>query len=105
MAFSAIGKFLPKISRPQVLGQVASALALEAGTKFLAAKNPLLGTRVRLVSVSAGVVRGRASSAPAKAEVLKLKAPLFQAMKNASNLPLSELYIEVRGSLADDGEF
>jgi hypothetical protein len=105
MAFSAIGKFLPKVSRPQLLGQASSALALEAGTKFLVAKNPLFGTRVRLVSIRDGVVRARAISAPARAEVLRLREPLFKAMKNAANMPLSELYVEVRGSLADGGEF
>jgi len=102
MPFASIGKFLPRASDPKLVGHARTALALEAGTAFIAVKNPALISRTRLVSIKAGLIHAIATSAPAKEELLRLKEPLFLAMKSAANIPLNDLRVEVRGTLVED---
>ena len=102
MSFSPLGNYLPILSKRNVNQQAATALALEAGTDFLAAQNPALAVRSRLLSVKKGLVHALASSAPAKEELLALKDPLFKAMKQAAPIELTDLRVEIRGTLADE---
>lgn len=102
MSFSSIAKFLPKLAKPAILEQAGIALALEAGTAFIAAENQALKTRSRLVSIRKGVVHALTTSAPAKEELLGLKERLFSAMKAAAPVSISDLRVEVRGSLAEE---
>ena len=105
MPFSSIGKFLPKIAKPRFSEQVGAALALEAGTGFIAAQNQLLAKRIKLVSVKNGVLHALSSSAPAKVELANLKKGLISAIKSKVDIPLNDLKITLRGTLADDDEF
>lgn len=102
MSFSSIGKFLPRLAKLPILEQVGIALALEAGTAFIATENQALKTRSRLVSIKKGTVHALTTSAPAKEELLGLKERLFSAMKAASPISISDLRVEVRGSLAEE---
>jgi len=105
MSFSSLGKFLNRFAPPKLLKQTASALALEAGTAFLAHHHPALASRARLVSVKAGVVHAVTVSAPARAELLSIKERLFLAMKSAVSLELNDLRVEVRGTLVEEQWF
>jgi hypothetical protein len=105
MSFSPLGNYLPILSKRLINKQASLALALEAGTAFVAAQNPALKTRTRLVSVKKGIVHALATSAPAKEELLMLKEPLFLAMKSASLVELSDLRVEVKGTLVEDAQF
>lgn len=102
MSFSPLGNYLPILSKRTINLQAATALALEAGTAFMAAQNPVLASRARLVSVKKGLVHALATSAPAKEELLVLKKPLFEAMKKASAIELNDLRVEVRGTLVEE---
>jgi hypothetical protein len=105
MSFSPLGNYLPILSKRLINKQAVLALALEAGTLFVATQNPALKTRTRLVSVKKGIVHALATSAPAKEELLALKEPLFLAMKAASPVELSELRVEVKGTLVEEAQF
>lgn len=102
MSFAPLGNYLPILSKRLINTQAGIALALEAGTAFVAAQNPALKTRTRLVSVKKGLVHALATSAPAKEELLSLKEPLFLAMKSAYPIVLDELRVEVRGTLVEE---
>jgi hypothetical protein len=102
MSFSPLGNYLPMLSKRLVNTQAGIALALEAGTAYIAAQNPALKTRTRLVSVKKGLLHALATSAPAKEELLLLKEPLIKAMKTASMIELTELMVEVRGTLVEE---
>lgn len=102
MSFSPLGNYLPKLAKRPLMTQAAVALALEAGTALVAAKNPALIKRTRLVSLKKGLVHAFATSAPAKQELLVLKEPLFKAMKSAAPVELRDLRVEVRGTLAEE---
>jgi hypothetical protein len=105
MAFSPLGNYLPMLSKRLINTQAGIALALEAGTAYIAAQNPALKTRTRLVSVKKGLVHALATSAPAKEELLALKEPLIKAMKSASAVLLSDLRVEIKGTLAEEQKF
>jgi hypothetical protein len=102
MSFSPLGNYLPILSKRSINMQAAIALALEAGTAFIAAQNPALRTRTRLLSISKGRLHAIATSAPAKEELLALKEPLFKAIKLTSDVFLSDLRVEVRGTLVEE---
>jgi len=102
MPFSPIGKFLPKIANSKALSQASTALALEAGTAFIASSNAALFARIRLVSVKNGMLHALATSAPAKEELFLLKEPLIKAMKSAYPVLLNDLRVEIRGTLAEE---
>jgi hypothetical protein len=102
MSFSPLGNYLPILSKRLINTQAGTALALESGTAFIAAQNPALKTRTRLVSVKNGLIHALATSAPAREELLSLKEPLIKAMKSAYALPLHELRVEVRGTLVEE---
>ncbi len=102
MSFSPLGNYLPILSKRAVNQQAAIALALEAGTAFVAAQNPALALRTRLVSIKKGTLHALATSAPAKEELSVLKKPLFEAIKKAVAVELIDLRVEIRGTLADD---
>ncbi len=102
MSFSPLGNYLPILAKRLINVQAATGLAIEAGMVFLAGKNPALKTRVRLVSVKKGMVHALATSAPAKAELLALKESLFLAMKQAAPVVLSDLRVEVKGTLVEE---
>jgi len=105
MPFSSIGKFLNRFSQTRLVKQAGTALAIEAGTAFLSGHDPALASRTRLVSVRGGVVHAITISAPARAELLSIKERLFQAMKSAAPLELTDLRVEIRGSLAGESWF
>jgi len=105
MSFSPLGNYLPILSKRLINKQASIGLALEAGTAFIAQKNPALKTRTRLISLKDGLVRALATSAPAKAELLALKEPLFLAMKSAALVELTDLRIEVKGTLVEEDNF
>jgi len=102
MSFSPLGNYLPILAKRLINTQAGIALGLEAGTTFIAAQNPALKTRIRLVSVKNGLVHAIATSAPAKEELLMLKESLFKAMKSAYSVPLNDLRVEVRGTLVEE---
>jgi hypothetical protein len=102
MSFSPLGNYLPILSKRPINKQAATALALEAGTAFIAAHNEALIKRTRLVSIKGGMVHALATSAPAKEELLSLKEPLFLAMKKAAPLELADLRVEIRGTLVEE---
>lgn len=102
MSFSPLGNYLPILSKRTLNQQAALALALEAGTAYVATQNPALVSRTRLVSVKKGVIHALAVSAPAKEELLALKKPLFEAMKSATAIELTDLRVDVRGSLVEE---
>lgn len=102
MTFASLGKFLPKITRPSLAKDAATALALEAGNAWIRRENMVLADRIRLVSIRGGSVHAFASSAPAKEELISLKESLFRAMKSASLIEARELRVEIRGTLADE---
>ncbi len=105
MPFSSIGKFLNRFSQPKLVKQASTALALEAGTSFLAHHHPALASRTRLVSVKAGVLHAITVSAPARAELLSVKERLFQAMKSGAPVELNDFRVEVRGNLVEEPWF
>ena len=102
MSFSPLGNYLPMLSKRLINTQAGIALALEAGTAFIAAQNPALNTRTKLVSINKGLIHAFATSAPAKEELIALKEPLIRAMKTISNIQLSDLRVEIRGTLAEE---
>jgi hypothetical protein len=102
MSFSPLGNYLPILSKRAVNQQAATALALEAGAAYIAAQNPALASRARLVSIKKGLVHALATSAPAKEELLIIKNPLFIAMKKASPIDLNDLRVDVRGTLVEE---
>ena len=102
MSFSPLGNYLPMLSKRLINTHAGIALALEAGTSFIAATAPALAARTRLVSVGHGRLHAIATSAPAKEELLSLKEPLIKAMKEASAIELAELAVEVRGTLVEE---
>lgn len=102
MSFSPLGNYLPKLAKRPLMTQAGIALALEAGTVYIVEQNPALKTRVRLVSLKKGLVHAITTSSSAKEELISLKEPLFKAMKLAAEVPLSDLRVEVRGSLAEE---
>jgi len=102
MSFSPLGNYLPILAKRTINVQAATALALEAGAIFIAAQNPALKSRTRLVSLKAGMLHALATSAPAKEELLALKEPLIKAMKIASPATVSDLRVEVRGTLVEE---
>jgi hypothetical protein len=102
MSFSSLGKFLPRITHPKLAKSAATALALEAGTAWIRKTDAALAERTRLVSIRSGVVHAFASSAPAKAELLSCKDSLFKAMESPMPIKLTDLRVEIRGTLADE---
>jgi len=102
MSFSPLGNYLPILSKRLINTQAGIALALEAGTAYIARENPALVNRTRLVSIKNGLLHALATSAPAKEELLALKEPLFLAMKSAYAVSLNDLRIEVRGTLVEE---
>lgn len=102
MSFSPLGNYLPVLSKRLINKQAAIALALEAGTAFVASQNQALKTRIRLVSIKKGIVHALASSAPAKEELIALKEPLIKAMKLASGDAISDVHIDIRGTLVEE---
>jgi hypothetical protein len=102
MSFSPLGNYLPMLSKRLINTQAGIALALEAGTAFIAVQNPALKNRTKLVSVNKGLIHALATSAPAKEELLSLKEPLIKAMKSAYPVLLNDLRVEIRGTLAEE---
>lgn len=105
MPFSSIGNFLSRFGKSKLVEQSATALALEAGTAYLKAHFPALASRTRLVSVKGTVLHAVTVSGPARAELLAMKERLFQAMKSAAPLTLTDLRAEIRGNLVEESWF
>jgi hypothetical protein len=105
MAFTPLGKSIPRSTPKPLERGVRAALQLEAGRSFLERSVPALTGHTRLVSVKNGVVHAIADSAAAAHELAAYRQGLFEAMKTASDLAPADLRVEIRGSLESPERF
>jgi len=112
MSWSLIEKLVPLNSKKSLTDQAFTALALEAGASFVRRVNPVLASRVKLVSVKNSTIHAIATSAAAAEELKNFESDLFSAMMNAvlaaghgAGISISALRVEIRGTLAEIEQF
>jgi hypothetical protein len=105
MSFSPIGRSISRGGGAPISAQARIALALEAGTAHLRSAHPALAARVRLVSLRGGVLHAFATSAPAAHELRAVWDRLCAAMRVAAPVDLTEVRVEIRGTLDSEPRF